>query len=412
MRVREHGFLLAIAVWTSACTITTVETAGLNISFAARGVRLRPDVVQGYERYHAALDGWGAWGPDADYGVHWCPKQDAIGGSFQPYVSRGHWGVSEAAIGSAPLGSPAWMSDDQDTWGEITTRHGWWVRVEPRSQPRRWCWVPGMEETPGRVVWRSGDGFVGWAPEAPDWLAFDDVDYEDGDWSFAFLGSLLEKALDQHVLKDEARETAREATSPGGESGRAERRQRVGPPAAKVSAAHKLLRDYADAHPGAMATASHAHAGGKAASVSSSSSSGSSSSSSSNSAPKSPAVSVKTAEPPLPMGMAYYDVMMMDPMMGPVGLAPRLPRAEPGAASSIGYGAGATRHASGGAGSHSGGIATHAASRSSQPSSHASSHASSTRSSSSSSSSKPSSSRSHTHSRSSSHSHSSRSSHR
>jgi hypothetical protein len=403
MRVFEHGCLLAIAVWTSACSFTTVEAAGPNIPFAARGVRLRPDVVQGYERYQAALADAGAWGPDGDYGVHWCPSAEATGGSFQPYRSRGHWGTSEAPIGSAPLGSPAWMSDDPDTWGEITTRHGWWVRVEPRQEPSRWCWVPGTEETPGRVVWRSGDGFVGWAPEAPEWLACDDPD-DDRDWVFTFLGSLLDQVLDRSVLQDDARKTAREATSQGRDSGRESghvaQRSRVGPPASKVIAARKLLESYAEAHPGAMATASHAHA--RVSSGSSSASSGSSSASSSsngksNSATKTASVSVRAelTPMPMPMGMAYYDAMMVEPMMGPVGLAPRLPAAAaPIAAAPSGSGASAAGHVASSAGSH-GGSTTHAASRGAQ----ATSHATTTYSSSSKSSSKSSSS--HGHSRSS-----------
>jgi hypothetical protein len=30
-----------------------------------------------------------------------------------------------------------------------------------------WCWVPGVVQHDAPVVWRGGNGYVGWAPKPP-----------------------------------------------------------------------------------------------------------------------------------------------------------------------------------------------------------------------------------------------------
>src|ERR1700722_9116228 len=180
MKISHQAPLLVIALMACACRVSS-----LYVALAPPGVRVRPEVARGYLAYQAPLAAFGAWAPDHDYGVHWCPSAASTGGpetDFQPYVSRGRWDLSEEATRSAPAGSPVWRSEDSDTWGEITTHHGWWVPVAGRG-PSTWCWVPGLEETPARVAWREGDDFVGWAPEPPFWIAVDEADYDDGlDW--------------------------------------------------------------------------------------------------------------------------------------------------------------------------------------------------------------------------------------
>src|ERR1700678_1904107 len=125
MKLLRTGSLLLVALWTSACSVSFPV-----IPLAPRGVHVRPDVARASRTFEPVLAEWGDWAPDYTYGVHWCPSRDVTGGPgvpFQPYVDRGRWGLSEAPIGEAPAGSLEWQSEDSDTWGKITSHHGWWV---------------------------------------------------------------------------------------------------------------------------------------------------------------------------------------------------------------------------------------------------------------------------------------------
>lgn len=300
MRAIESLCVLAVALLVSACNIVSVVPV---VPIAPRGVPVRPEVAYGYEAYADTLSAWGTWEPDGEHGVRWCPRADVIEPGFTPYTSRGHWALSEAPIGQAQAGSPAWVSEDSDTWGAITTRHGWWV------QRRQWCWIPGVEETPGRVVWRWGDGFVGWAPEAPCWVALDDVEYEALDWVFTLLGTLLEHNVDQNKLDGEARQTARQATAPARAPGGGPiKGQRKGPPAKSIGDARHALDRYAATHAVTLQQAAHLAAAQKGSSGSSGSSDSSGSKSSSSSKQQ------KKSDAGFTAG-AYYEALRADRMM-------------------------------------------------------------------------------------------------
>lgn len=197
--------------------------AARRIPLAPAGVYVSEDVANGYVAYAAALAGAGAWSPDATYGAHWCPSR--VGNDaqpFRPYVSRGHWTTAEVAEYGAAPGTPYWApSEDAAPWAEITAHHGWWIDLrDGPSEPSRWCWVPGMEETPARVVWRADGDFVGWAPEPPIWI--DDGDDDPAlafEWTFELLGTLLEDAIDGYVLTGDAAAGAAQATSSEGSAG-------------------------------------------------------------------------------------------------------------------------------------------------------------------------------------------------
>jgi hypothetical protein len=196
-----------------------------------RSVHLEGDVAAGYAAYHAQLDGWGTWAADSLHGVHWCPSPSL--GAFQPYRTDGHW--QQAQDGS---GTPEWHSNSGMAWESITLHHGWWG--QPDEEPEgSWCWVPGAEATAARVVWREGDGFVGWAPEPTD------GDYCQGDedtlsWTYELLGALFEDALDRQVLTGDAANQAAQATTASGKPAR-----HGGPTAAQVGGAHSALAAYA-----------------------------------------------------------------------------------------------------------------------------------------------------------------------
>jgi hypothetical protein len=268
--------------------------------------------------------------------------------------------------------------------------------------------VPGVEETPARVVWREGDGFVGWAPEPPDWLSVsdDDVDYEDGlDWVFTLLGTLVGDRPDQNALSGDAEKKARSATAPARARDGSFTRKQVGPTASSIHAARAALTEYVLRHPDAIAAAlktSGGKADTKGSEGSKKSSSSSSSSSSSNSSSKSKAdASFTVGVAPMPFAMTYYDAFLMEPAVAPRALVPDprpasvgvdpAPHAERSvAAASVGN-SGAHAHGAAGALRSSSRepassthfslpASSHASSHSSSSSSHSSSHSSSSRS--------------------------------
>lgn len=105
------------------------------------------------ERIEAALAGHGRWVEDPTYGMIWVPGRDSGGGDrFVPYVTDGRW-VSTTA---------GWFWQSDLPWGAVAFHYGRWVSVS-----EGWAWVPGSTFAPAWVDWRSGAGWVGWAPLAP-----------------------------------------------------------------------------------------------------------------------------------------------------------------------------------------------------------------------------------------------------
>ena len=383
----HHAFVLAIALAASACSVSVPRLA-----LAPPGVRVRPEVAAGYAAYEAPLSAWGTWGPDREYGVHWCPSRAATGGPdvpFQPYLSRGHWDVAGAPGDGSEGGQPVWRSEDPDTWGEITTHHGWWIR--PAGHPTSWCWIPGTEETPGHVAWREGDGFVGWAPEPPDDVeAVDEADYDDSfDWVYTLLGTLTSDHTDQDTLTGSARDRAQAATTPVRKPNGSLQRQTVAPSGTRIAAAHQALGQYAALHPDAIAASAALH---PALAAGPSSSGGGTKSSKSSSKPKESESSEKEgvtagvapapAMPP-PYAMTYYDALMAAP---PTGVAGPVPQVHGPMAAGAGITSERSTGASGGGGTGSAASAMTSGSRArsggaAHAASHTASHSAGTRSS-------------------------------
>lgn len=317
----DRAVLVALAALASAAAVgcggasyAVTGTAAPRVPIAPPGVYVDDDVAQGYGDYEAALAPYGRWSSDATYGAHWCPaRANDEAPAFRPYVSNGHWTTSTApAYGAAP-GTPYWEADGSAPWMELTTHHGWWIDVSGGSGAwSQWCWVPGERETPARVVWRTDDEFVGWAPEPPVWV-------DDGDecaaamfaWTFELLGTLLEGAVDGYVLPPEQAEVAAEATSPARRpsAGGATFGRRA-PAQPSVAAARRELVAYVAAHPSAAS-----------ASTSSSGSSGSSSPGSSSSKKDKDDVPVRVfvGVDHLPPGPMIVTLMMTDPPVGAGG---------------------------------------------------------------------------------------------
>lgn len=309
--------------------------AGSRVPLAPAGVYVDDDVADGYARYASTLAGAGMWEPDATYGVHWCPARPAAAAdAYRPYVSGGHWTTSEGSVfGSAP-GTPYWASDEAAAWTDITAHHGWWIdlrgrRVGAAAASDEWCWIPGAEETPARVVWREGDGFVGWAPEPPTWVDDGGDDVEAGfEWTYELLGTLLEDIPGDYVLGGDAAVTAADATAPTHRASEPGISRRA-PAKPVVNEARRQLVAYLSAHPeqsavasAAAAAAGHASSPGHASSTSGTGSTTSSSGASSHKQESDdPGVVVVAMR--LPPAGVLMPMMMADPALaGPAGVGP------------------------------------------------------------------------------------------
>jgi len=108
---------------------------------------------QAYTEFQDELAPYGNWIDDASYGRVWAPEASLVGADFTPYYSGGHWVLTEFGW--------TWISDF--SWGWAPFHYGRWIVVGGHG----WCWVPGTIWGPAWVAWRSGDGYVGWAPLPP-----------------------------------------------------------------------------------------------------------------------------------------------------------------------------------------------------------------------------------------------------
>lgn len=114
---------------------------------------------QALNEFRPTLDPYGAWLNDPKYGTVWVPNREAVGEDFAPYVSAGHWALTDD-------GDWIWQSDYP--FGGVVFHYGRWVWVPGTG----WGWVAGRRYANAWVNWRvspDGYGYVGWAPMAPAW---------------------------------------------------------------------------------------------------------------------------------------------------------------------------------------------------------------------------------------------------
>src|SRR5262249_24365061 len=107
---------------------------------------VRYDVALGYDLYGESFARHGEWRADSSRAVKWCPD-----GGFVPFRTDGHWARDGKHL--------RWVSNAND-WRDVTTHSGHWTLAEATDE---WCWVPGVIKHEAPVVWRAGNGWVGWA---------------------------------------------------------------------------------------------------------------------------------------------------------------------------------------------------------------------------------------------------------
>jgi hypothetical protein len=115
------------------------------------GAMARPvDAAVSFDLFYSTLGPHGSWGVSGQYGRVWRPAVEAPG--WNPY-SDGHWVYTDVGW--------TWVSDYE--WGAIPYHYGTWV-TDPDLG---WVWVPGYIWAPSWVVFRTGPGYIGWAPVSP-----------------------------------------------------------------------------------------------------------------------------------------------------------------------------------------------------------------------------------------------------
>lgn len=100
--------------------------------------------------FEVPLASSGAWVEVGTYGRCWHPARVAVG--WRPYC-EGRWVWTDCG----------WYWQSDEPWGWACYHYGRWAEAPNYG----WVWIPDVEWAPSWVYWRSGGGYVGWAPCPP-----------------------------------------------------------------------------------------------------------------------------------------------------------------------------------------------------------------------------------------------------
>ena len=147
MSKRLKHLALAIAC-SAALTAIAPVAAPTDLGFvsAAKADQL--------DEFRSVLSRFGSFQTHARYGEVWVPAETTVPQGWHPYPPC-YW-VYDKTLG--------WHFDDRTDWGRIVHHYGRWTHEAGLG----WIWVPGQEFSPGWVVWRSSEAWVGWAPLPPE----------------------------------------------------------------------------------------------------------------------------------------------------------------------------------------------------------------------------------------------------
>jgi hypothetical protein len=105
-----------------------------------------PAAAASADYFHEQLAPYGQWVSHEGSGEVWVPKVEP---GWRPYTA-GHWAYTDQGW--------AWVADEP--WGWAAFHYGRW----DYDQEMGWAWTPGNVWAPAWVAWRSGGGYLGWAP--------------------------------------------------------------------------------------------------------------------------------------------------------------------------------------------------------------------------------------------------------
>jgi len=145
---------LARAVLIAGLAFTAITLLPATPSFAAAPATTAASPTGSAEtlaEFRAVLVKYGTFGKHEKYGEIWVPTVTPQG--WHPYPAC-QWVYTK----------DGWYFNDETEWGGIVHHHGRWSHDEKIG----WFWVPDEDWSPGWVVWRKSDKWVGWAPMPPE----------------------------------------------------------------------------------------------------------------------------------------------------------------------------------------------------------------------------------------------------
>ena len=127
--------------------VATAAAAASTMSAAMAPAPGAPEPPPSPEYFEAQLAPYGQWMFLPEFGTRcWVPN--GLPPGWRPYFDSGHWVYTDSGM--------YWASEHP--WGAIPFHYGRWVF---RGS---WLWVPAYEYAPAWVIWRHGEGHMGWAP--------------------------------------------------------------------------------------------------------------------------------------------------------------------------------------------------------------------------------------------------------
>jgi hypothetical protein len=139
---------LARAVLIAGLALPAMMLLPANAPFAITKAHAEATTVA---EFKSVLANYGKWGTHEKYGDIWVPTVTPQG--WHPYPAC-QWAYTK----------DGWYFNDNTEWGAIVHHYGRWSHDEQIG----WFWVPDQDWSPGWVVWRKSDKWVGWAPMPPE----------------------------------------------------------------------------------------------------------------------------------------------------------------------------------------------------------------------------------------------------
>jgi hypothetical protein len=139
---------LARAVLIAGLALPVMTLLPANAPFAVAPAHAEATRMAEFKPILAA---YGKWGTHEKYGAIWVPTVTPPG--WHPYPAC-QWVFTKQG----------WYFNDTTAWGAIVHHYGRWSHDESIG----WFWVPDENWSPGWVVWRKSDQWVGWAPMPPE----------------------------------------------------------------------------------------------------------------------------------------------------------------------------------------------------------------------------------------------------